>query len=172
MLESNQWYHGMRHPILQRLLGVRGAQLKTGGRYPQETCFSHLWRAFPGHARTKNQGYHRMRHLIMQRLLGVRGAQLKTRRSYGQKNPKQVFREQIPQDLELGQSECSAREVSGGRVRWAPSRVRGATLVWKWGSCRASGVRGSIRPGSKLGRKVVGPCDLGAWAVRSQGNKT
>ena len=55
-----------------------------------------------------------MRHLIMQRLLGVRGAQLKTGRSYGQKNPKQVFREQVPQDLELGQSECSAREVSGG----------------------------------------------------------
>ena len=48
----------------------------------------------------------------------------------------------------------------------------GATLVWKWGSCRASGVRGSICPGSRLGRKVVGPRDLGAWAVRSQGNKT
>ena len=51
VLESNQWYHWIRNPILQHLLGVRGATVKTGGRYPQKTCFSHICRAFPGRAR-------------------------------------------------------------------------------------------------------------------------
>ena len=51
VLESNQWYHQTRNPILQQLQGVRLCHVKTGGRYPQKTCFSHICRASPGGAR-------------------------------------------------------------------------------------------------------------------------
>ena len=47
VLQENQWYHEMRHQIPQQLLGVRGSQLKTGGRYFQKTTFAHLCTAFP-----------------------------------------------------------------------------------------------------------------------------
>ena len=151
--------------------GLGGPSSKPGGDILKKPVFLTYGEPSLG-VLEQNQGYHRMRHSIMQRLLGVGESSSKPGRVIAKKTQNRFFGNKSPGISNWANPSAAPERCREGRVRWAPSRVRGATLVWKWGSCRASGVRGSIRPGSKLGRKVVGPRDLGAWAVRSQGNKT